>query len=265
MTTRRFRKSKLDAYIDIVGVKPDKQVAELAGVTPENVRTFRARRNIPAGWRGEVVEPVAVAAAIPAPPAPPKKKARKKKRKQRASKLDPFLHLLGQMADREIAKLADVTPQNVRAYRKRRDIPALWRDGSVAAIATPAPKAARAPKAAKAPKVAKVAKAPKAAKAPPAPKAARFAPPARPAPKAAPAPAPVPERVPRSARASRVVAGPPATGFGWRLVVETGEDRTEYVTFGQTMLDAVQRGTSELARTGKAAEIIEVHQIAAVL
>ena len=53
MTQAKRRKSKLDPYLEHVGVLPDREVAEMAGVTPENVRAFRARRSIAAGWRGE--------------------------------------------------------------------------------------------------------------------------------------------------------------------------------------------------------------------
>ncbi len=54
MAKRKYRrKSKLDPYIDRVGILPDRQIAELAGVTSENVRAFRNRRGIPARWRGE--------------------------------------------------------------------------------------------------------------------------------------------------------------------------------------------------------------------
>ena len=48
-------------------------------------------------------------------------------RKRRRSKVDPFFDQLGEVPDTEIAKLAGVTPENVRAYRKRRGIPARWR------------------------------------------------------------------------------------------------------------------------------------------
>lgn len=53
MAQAKRRKSKLDPYLEHIGVLPDREVAEMAGVTPENVRAFRARRDIPAGWRGE--------------------------------------------------------------------------------------------------------------------------------------------------------------------------------------------------------------------
>ncbi len=156
MAVRRPRPSKLDDHRASVGVLPDKQVAELAGVTSENVRSYRKRHGIPAGWRGETVEDLAAAAPAPTSPEPasapaPKKKKRAKKagkRKPRASKLDGFKHLLGQMPDRQLGEMAGVSAENVRAYRKRWSIPAVWREEPVVAAPAPAPKAARAPKAA---------------------------------------------------------------------------------------------------------------------
>ncbi len=44
--------SKLDAFSDKIGVLPDREVAELAGCTPENVSYYRKSRGIPAYWRG---------------------------------------------------------------------------------------------------------------------------------------------------------------------------------------------------------------------
>lgn len=42
----------------------------------------------------------------------------------RRSKIDPFVELVGKLADSEVAKRAGVTTQNVRTWRKRRGIPA---------------------------------------------------------------------------------------------------------------------------------------------
>jgi hypothetical protein len=72
------RTSRLDAFLELVGVLPDREVAQRAGMSTENVRMYRARRGIPAGWRGEgdasgeaVAPPVASSArssaASPAP------------------------------------------------------------------------------------------------------------------------------------------------------------------------------------------------------
>jgi len=50
-TIKIVRRSKMDAFAHLIGVKPDREVAELAGVTPENVRAWRKRRGIVARWR----------------------------------------------------------------------------------------------------------------------------------------------------------------------------------------------------------------------
>jgi len=128
----RPRRSKLDPYREKVGAVPDREVAELAGVSAENVRAFRKRRGIPAAWRGEGQEQPAVAAVKPS--AKPRRVSR-----PRRSKLDPFMDKVGVVPDREVAVLAGVSAENVRAFRKRRGIPAGWRDGGSAPVATPTP------------------------------------------------------------------------------------------------------------------------------
>lgn len=245
MASRRLRKSKLDDHLDIVGVLSDKEVADRAGVTPENVRTFRMRRVIPALWRGQTEEELRerLGARGQLPDPRPTRKKRKKKRKERKSALDPFKHLLGQIPDRQVADMAGVSPENVRAYRKRRGIPAAWRDGT-----------AEAPVVAEPPKASKAAKAPKASRkaaAPPAPPKRRGRPPGsknKPKPKPAPASAVTPEGA-----------------WAWKLVAEVGSDRREFVTFGGSMLDAVERGSDQLKRLHRAGQIVEVHRIAPVL
>ncbi len=117
-TPRKPRKSKLDPYLDQVGVLPDREVAQIAGVTAENVRAYRNRRGIPAGWRKQ-------AAAAPAPA--PVVSAAPKARKPRRGKLTPYLERIGILTDSRIAALASTTAQNVRAYRLRHGIPARWR------------------------------------------------------------------------------------------------------------------------------------------
>jgi hypothetical protein len=49
----RRRISKLDPYRDMLGSVPDREVADKAGVTAENVRAYRRRHSIPATWREE--------------------------------------------------------------------------------------------------------------------------------------------------------------------------------------------------------------------
>jgi hypothetical protein len=68
--TAPLRGSRLDTFADIIGVLPDREVAERAGVSAENVRMYRARRGIAAGWRHtarQSVSPAAAAAHAPRP------------------------------------------------------------------------------------------------------------------------------------------------------------------------------------------------------
>ena len=46
----RGRRSALDAFTPQLGSVPDSEIARHAGVTAENVRTYRVRRGIPAAW-----------------------------------------------------------------------------------------------------------------------------------------------------------------------------------------------------------------------
>ncbi len=54
----RGRRSALDPYANLLGTVPDQEVASLAGVTPENVRTYRQRRGIAATWAPDREDPV---------------------------------------------------------------------------------------------------------------------------------------------------------------------------------------------------------------
>jgi hypothetical protein len=63
----RGRRSLLEQYRDRLGVVPDAEIAKEAGVTAENVRTYRKRRNILAQWReGEEVQPQVPATVVTA-------------------------------------------------------------------------------------------------------------------------------------------------------------------------------------------------------
>lgn len=61
------RSSRLDAFLELVGVLPDREVAQRAGMSTENVRMYRARRGIPARWRGEGDDASGEAVALRAP------------------------------------------------------------------------------------------------------------------------------------------------------------------------------------------------------
>lgn len=116
-------RSKLTPFQHLIGQRPDREVAELANVTVEAVRMFRKRRGIKVG------APEAEA---------PAKKAKVPGR--RRSALDPHINLIGKMSDAEVAALAGVTPENVRAFRNRHGIAASYR-GSAAPAPAPAPAA----------------------------------------------------------------------------------------------------------------------------
>ncbi|MFN7146225.1 MAG: hypothetical protein ACK4YP_20805, partial [Myxococcota bacterium] len=78
----RGRRSALEAYAEMLGKVPDADVARLAGVTAENVRTYRQRRNIPATWQqgteGEAAEMGTQPGAATPPPSPAAKRAKAK-------------------------------------------------------------------------------------------------------------------------------------------------------------------------------------------
>ncbi len=158
------RRSRLDPFLDKVGILPDEEVARLAGVSSSNVRQYRSRRRIPAPSTHrkarqvpmferspELVptpapapEPVPAPGTEPAPepkPLPAIPEGWRPMKIVRVSRMDPFLHLIGVVPDAEVAELAGVTAENVRAYRKRRGIPARWRSAEAPPTrpATPLP------------------------------------------------------------------------------------------------------------------------------
>lgn len=108
------RSSRLDAFIDIIGTLPDREVAERAGMTTENVRMYRQRRGIAATWRTAEPGPSRKRGRQPTPPGETKV--------DRA--LAPFLDRLGQEPDGEIAAKAGVSRSAVSAWRTRHEIPA---------------------------------------------------------------------------------------------------------------------------------------------
>lgn len=141
--------SILDAYAEHIGVKTDREVAEMAGCTPENVAHYRNKHGIgkPAGQRGGIREQILVlkeklgvltdgeiaemvgcdrtnvarlreSLGIPSAP---------RKKHRSSSVLDAFSERIGHEPDSVIAAEAGCTPENVNLYRKSRGIPAYWR------------------------------------------------------------------------------------------------------------------------------------------
>ena len=103
---RKPRRSKVGALRHLLGQIPDAEVAKQAGVSIEAVRMYRRRHAI-AGPQKE-------AAVVGTP-------------RRRKSALDPYFDLLGTVPDSEIAVMAGVTNENVRAYRRRHGIDASWK------------------------------------------------------------------------------------------------------------------------------------------
>lgn len=66
----RGRRSALDEYMDVLGKLPDADIAKMAGVTAENVRTYRNRRGIAATWQPAPGRPDVIAVPTAPPPAP---------------------------------------------------------------------------------------------------------------------------------------------------------------------------------------------------
>ena len=130
--TSRRRKNKshlIERYEHLLGVRSDREVAELAGVSSNTVANYRSRAGIPAAPRATKRE----AAEAPQSSSKPKKATRQGKgrnRKTRASKVDPFFSLLGEVPDRVVAEKAGVTLGAVRQYRMRRGVPAYGRKAS---------------------------------------------------------------------------------------------------------------------------------------
>lgn len=107
--------SPLENHLDIVGVIPDREVAVQLGMTAENVRAWRNRRGIPAGWRKGAATPKASAkAGKPAATAT----------RTRTSAIDRFEHLLGVIPDATIAHFTGLKLATVGKARAKRGLPA---------------------------------------------------------------------------------------------------------------------------------------------
>lgn len=213
------RRSKVEPFAAIVGTVSDKEVARRAGVSSENVRTWRKRRGIAASWKEGGADPVAASAApVAALPeaavrVPKKGKSRKKPRRRR-SKIDPFRKELGQVPDRTIAERSGTSIENVRAYRRRHGIEAEWQRSSGIAVSTPAPAPASVQ----------------------------------------PGRAPAPKR----ARTS-------ASNWAYRVTAEVGGAEKEYVTFGADIAEAAQVAKDRLALNHKDAFVQKIEVLGVAL
>jgi len=122
-----FRRSRLDAHLDKVGVLPDWDVAERVGVTKEAVRQYRVRRGIPAAWETSAAHG-----------AEPGAEVRRDARRGARSPLALHLDILGKVPDSVVAERAGVSPKAVVKFRKRHGI-AGWTPQVPAGASEPAP------------------------------------------------------------------------------------------------------------------------------
>ena len=110
---KRAKPSRLDAFAHLLGTQSDRALAELAGVSPENVRMYRQRRGIEARWRTEGAAPTRVEAALSA-----------------------LEDQLGRLPDATIAKRAGVSRSAVTQHRAKMGIVAGRKDNASPPAAT---------------------------------------------------------------------------------------------------------------------------------
>ena len=115
---KRAKPSRLDAYGHLLGTQSDRALAELAGVSPENVRMYRQRRGIEARWRADGGAPTRVEAALSA-----------------------LEDQLGRLPDATIAKRAGVSRSAVTQYRAKMGIVAGRQESAPAAPSVPTQRA----------------------------------------------------------------------------------------------------------------------------
>jgi hypothetical protein len=243
------RKSKdypnLDAFREQMGKVPDHEIARMAGTSVSIVGRYRRRYGLgvyegykfgssnPAGEVVEAVEPEAVEPEVEAPAEAAVESTGPRKAGRRSSKLDPFAAMLGMVPDSELAIMAGVTAENVRAFRRRHNIPAQWREESAAAAEVEAP--APAP----------VVEAPA-----PAPAAV-----AAPAPAAVEAPAPPPVAAPAPAPAPAVAVLTLLSGYAVRL----DGSSTELLVIAADIAQAAERAAAGLG--GDARHLVGIRYI----
>jgi len=109
---KRPRPSRIDRYVSDLGVVSDAVIARKAGVCTEAVRLYRARRGILSARARRQ-------AGVAAPPVDAIPVVR---HGGHASKIDDYRHMVGQMSDRDVAKLSGASVEAVAQYRRYRKI-----------------------------------------------------------------------------------------------------------------------------------------------
>ncbi len=141
-TPKGERRSRIDPFADLVGVRPDAEVARLAGVTRSSVIAYRQTRAIPVPpplsrptTSGTPRRRPSLAGPQPERNARPAERAVGEApeprtptgRRLRRSKLDAFLSVMGTRPDHEIATMAGMNRKSVVEYRVARGISASGR------------------------------------------------------------------------------------------------------------------------------------------
>ncbi len=115
--------STIDAYLADLGVKPDADIAKLAGVSVSAVYQFRRARGIGVVTRSKTKgTPTKAKAAVQSTPKPKPTDTTRKGRRGPASKLDARLDIVGVLADADVAKRVGITRAAVAKYRTRHGI-----------------------------------------------------------------------------------------------------------------------------------------------
>ncbi len=126
---------KLEPYRQMMGERPDHEIAALAEVSISTVGKHRRRMGIGPYQgnkfvKGLVGVPASNAteeqrtAAPSGTAASTRSSTTSTPRRRRRSKLDPWLHLVGVLTDREVSERAGISADGVRMYRHRHGIPA---------------------------------------------------------------------------------------------------------------------------------------------
>jgi hypothetical protein len=253
----RGRRSALDPYLSILGTVPDSEVARLAGVTAENVRTYRQRRNIPSNVQAPGAGPAeGVTAAAPkaSPPAP----APAPSRTARTAAAPP-------VAPAGTKKRAP-TPAPTPAPEASKS-PAVAKRGATPAPATPTPAPAASAPAASAPATPTPVAATPVAPTPVAPTPAASTPaaatPAAATPVALESAASRPAVVPPSPAAARAHAAPAGTAF--LVLVDTDQGSRSYALVAQDISDAARQAVARVAARHPDGTIRSIQRVAELI
>ncbi len=102
-------RKRLEPYRDLMGKRPDGEIARLAGLDRRYVVVFRHHEGIGPYRRGSAEKSEATATATEG-------------KRFRKSKLDAFRHLMGEVPDGQVAELAGCSREAVMRYRSRHGI-----------------------------------------------------------------------------------------------------------------------------------------------